>query len=85
MVVDTPAKAPHEHRLLQLNCDRAWRYLKWRPTWHYEDSVEATVLWYKAFHERKNVAELTCLQIEKYESQLRENINAGNSAEREIR
>jgi len=78
VVVNQPAKAPHEDMLLQLNCDRAWHYLKWRPTWHYDDSIEQTVLWYKALNEGNSIPELTQSQIEKYEQRFKENLNAWN-------
>ncbi|MDQ7824093.1 MAG: CDP-glucose 4,6-dehydratase [Candidatus Eremiobacteraeota bacterium] len=76
MEVHTPPKAPHEDMLLQLNCDRAWHYLKWKPTWHYDDSLEQTVLWYKAFNEGRNIWDFTSSQIENYQKAFKENLNA---------
>lgn len=76
VLVDPPPKAPHEDMLLQLNCDRAWHFLKWKPTWHYDDSLEQTVLWYKAFHEGKNIGDFTGSQIEHYQKEFKENLNA---------
>jgi len=66
MVVHHDDHAVHEAMLLQLNCDRAWHYLKWRPTWHYDDSVEQTALWYKAHNQGADMAAYTHSQIEKY-------------------
>jgi CDP-glucose 4,6-dehydratase len=55
-----------EANLLQLNCDRAWNYLKWRPTWAYEKSVQHTTLWYKKYQSGADVQSLTMSQIENY-------------------
>lgn len=66
LVIKPDPNAPHEAMLLQLNCDRAWHYLKWRPTWHYDDSVEQTALWYKAHDQGRNMAEFTKSQLERY-------------------
>jgi CDP-glucose 4,6-dehydratase len=39
--------APREHRLLNLNTDRAWNTLRWQPVWGFEETVEQTVCWYR--------------------------------------
>ena len=37
--VERDPNAPHEDHWLQLNCDRAYEYLRWKPTWDYPDSI----------------------------------------------
>lgn len=41
--------APHEAFALALNCDKANQLLKWRPAWGFDQSIERTVDWYKAW------------------------------------
>jgi CDP-glucose 4,6-dehydratase len=66
LAVQQDPNAPHEDTWLQLNCDKAYHWLKWRPTWHYPDSVNQTILWYKAFSEGRNMRDFTSSQIEAY-------------------
>ena len=40
--------APHEASLLNLAIDKAVHYLKWRPVWNFERTVEATAQWYRS-------------------------------------
>ena len=44
--------APHEAAQLNLAIDRAAARLEWRPTWEFEEAVDATVDWYAARHVR---------------------------------
>jgi CDP-glucose 4,6-dehydratase len=64
--VERDPNAPHEDHWLQLNCDRAYQYLNWKPTWNYPESIAETVHWYRAYHEGAKVPALTDAQIEKY-------------------
>ena len=41
---------PHEAGILNVSIDKAGAILKWRPKWNFEESVEKTVNWYKAFN-----------------------------------
>ncbi|MBI5886920.1 MAG: CDP-glucose 4,6-dehydratase [Deltaproteobacteria bacterium] len=45
--ISPSAHAPHEARLLRLNCDKARSLLKWRPRWDFTTAVNETVDWYK--------------------------------------
>lgn len=47
MIVDRPPDAPHECRLLHLNCDKADSELGWRPTWDFGRGTDETTLWYQ--------------------------------------
>jgi CDP-glucose 4,6-dehydratase len=58
----------HEAGLLKLNCDRALHHLNWKPTMHFNETVEFTASWYNEFYNRKdiNMLEFTNHQITKY-------------------
>jgi len=46
---------PHEAQLLHLDSGKARENLSWRPVWSFEEGVEATVNWYKAWLDGKEV------------------------------
>jgi CDP-glucose 4,6-dehydratase len=46
---------PHEAGLLRLDCSKARTKLKWMPVWKGKDTLEKTVLWYKAFYESDKI------------------------------
>jgi len=49
--------APHEARLLKLDCAKAKSRLGWRPVWNSQGTVETTANWYKVFYtEQKMVS-----------------------------
>jgi CDP-glucose 4,6-dehydratase len=75
LVVKRDPNAPHEDHWLQLNCDRAYEYLRWKPTWNYSESVPESVRWYRQYQDGHDVPELTNAQIDKYSQDW---INAGN-------
>ena len=75
VVVERDPNAPHEDHWLQLNCDRAYQYLRWKPTWDYPESIEEAVHWYRQYQDGADVSELTNSQIEKY---TQEWVKAGN-------
>lgn len=41
----------HEANLLQLDCSKAHRLLKWKDVWDSETTFEKTVQWYKSYYE----------------------------------
>jgi len=49
------ANAPHEARLLKLDCSKAKDRLGWKPVWNGLDTVEVTAAWYRAWSERREV------------------------------
>lgn len=73
--VNAPKDAPHEDNLLQLNCDRSWHELAWKPTWHFDMSVTETAKWYKAHYQQEDISSYTKMQIEKYEKDFSKNID----------
>jgi CDP-glucose 4,6-dehydratase len=46
---------PHEAKLLHLDSGKARENLSWKPVWSFEEGVEATVNWYKAWLDRKEL------------------------------
>lgn len=40
----------HEAGLLKLNCDKAMHHLGWRPSYGFDETVAATMDWYRQFH-----------------------------------
>ena len=40
--------AVHEAKLLHLETGKALRLLKWKPVWNFSDTIEQTVVWYRA-------------------------------------
>lgn len=56
-----------ESKLLKLNCDKALRALRWRPTLNFAETVQFTAYWYRERYEgRVPVREITQTQLEKY-------------------
>jgi len=58
--------AVQEAGLLQLNCDRAFQHLGWRPRWPLERTIEETVTWYKGFAQKVSVSSMSERQIRAY-------------------
>lgn len=57
----------HEATLLKLSCDKAQFHLDWRAVLHFPETVEFTVDWYKAWHQREpDLFTFTAQQIERY-------------------
>ena len=60
------SNAPHEAKLLALNCDKAHQELKWRPQWDFERAVGETVHWYRSWHNGSDALSLSLGQIRAY-------------------
>jgi CDP-glucose 4,6-dehydratase len=58
--------APHEAGLLKLDTSKARHGLDWRPAWNLRRAVAATVAWYRAAHEGKDMHAFTLAQISDY-------------------
>ncbi|MGF1524365.1 MAG: CDP-glucose 4,6-dehydratase [Leptolyngbyaceae cyanobacterium] len=63
---DIDPNAPHEARLLQLNCDKVNQLLGWFPCWDFDRTIAETVGWYKAVTEGKSAVLTTQQQIADY-------------------
>jgi CDP-glucose 4,6-dehydratase len=55
-------KQPHEARLLQLDSDKARQELAWKPVWTFQEGVEATATWYRAWLDRSDLISRDQLQ-----------------------
>jgi CDP-glucose 4,6-dehydratase len=64
--IEKKKNAPHEAKLLHLNCDKANKFLKWYPRWDFDTTIEKTIEWYKAKNENKNMKDVCRKQIEEY-------------------
>ena len=63
----------HEAKLLKLNCDKAFSYLKWKTNLTYEDTVKFTSEWYYDFYKKDNkIFNKTLDQITEYENRAKE-------------
>ncbi len=58
--------APHEAPVLRLDSAKAKRELAWQPGWDLEQALGATVDWFRALRDDKNMAAFTRTQIEAY-------------------
>jgi CDP-glucose 4,6-dehydratase len=57
----------HEAMLLKLSCDKALFHLGWRATLLFEETVEFTIDWYRAWHESPaTVRDVAGAQIDRY-------------------
>jgi len=43
----------HESALLKLNCEKAYKHLKWRSTLDFEQTIKMTINWYRNFYEKR--------------------------------
>jgi CDP-glucose 4,6-dehydratase len=58
--------APHEAKLLHLNCDKAKQILRWRPRWDFDRAVDETAYWYKEVLSGKSALQISRQQIKNY-------------------
>lgn len=47
--------APHETKVLRLNCEKARRELAWRPVWNAETAFRKTAVWYREYYTAYNI------------------------------
>jgi CDP-glucose 4,6-dehydratase len=64
--------ALHEARLLNLDTSKARTLLGWEPVWSFEQSIAATVEWYRKSATRANALQLIEDQIQNYSACARE-------------
>ena len=59
--------APYESGLLKLNCDKALHYLQWHAVMGFEDTVQMTAEWYRAYYQKSSlIADVTLEQVAAY-------------------
>lgn len=56
----------HESELLQLNCDKAFNKLGWKPRWDTEKAISETALWFDAYLKNQSVVNISRKQIGEY-------------------
>ena len=61
---------PHEAHYLKLDCSKANLKLNWKPVWKLDHALDATVQWYKAWHNKQDMHEFTMDQIKAYQQEL---------------
>jgi CDP-glucose 4,6-dehydratase len=61
----------HEAQLLQLNCDKAHRFLGWHPRWNVDKALAATADWYKLLADGVEASSITRSQLHDYFPELR--------------
>lgn len=64
--IEPQVNAPHEARLLHLNCDKAHQLMQWHSKWDVERAINETVGWYRAVHEGDSAFEVSSKQILAY-------------------
>jgi CDP-glucose 4,6-dehydratase len=59
---------PYESGLLKLNCDKALHFLNWEAVMNFEQTIQMTSEWYKAYYanEEHSILEITKKQIAHY-------------------
>lgn len=65
--IETDENTLHEATLLQLNCERARKELKWSPRWDFTKTIFETVSWYQETASEINVIDITAKQLAQYE------------------
>ncbi len=61
----------HEAQLLQLNCDKAHQALGWYPRWDVQQTLAATIDWYRSVMCGEDAKVVTTRQIRKYFPEIR--------------
>jgi CDP-glucose 4,6-dehydratase len=56
----------HEAQLLQLNSTKANTLLNWNTRWNFQETMNHTIDWYRAWNDGKTVEDLTTQDIEDY-------------------
>jgi CDP-glucose 4,6-dehydratase len=66
--VERDSAALHEAKLLKLDSTKA-HAMGWRPRWNFEEGVERTVAWYRAYVDGAEMKDFTLSQIDAYLAQ----------------
>ncbi len=64
--ISMDSNSVHEATLLQLNCDRANRVLKWYPRWNSDLTIQKTAEWYRDYRDGINPKEISLGQLYEY-------------------
>ena len=61
----------HESNLLSLSINKASKELGWKPTLNFENTIDFTASWYKAYLNGENLEKMTANQIKFYTSKMK--------------
>ena len=56
----------HESKFLSLNIEKAKKELSWKPKLSFDETIELTIDWYKAYLENNDMEKITSNQIKSY-------------------
>ena len=60
-------KTKKEAKLLRLNCNKIFKYTKWKPIYDFQQTVKCTADWYKNYYSKEtNIIDFSIEQIKKY-------------------
>lgn len=66
ITLQTLADKEHEAKYLRLDCTKTNSKLGWQPKWDIQETLQATVDWYKAFYNSTDAKTITLAQINQY-------------------
>jgi CDP-glucose 4,6-dehydratase len=74
LVIRPDRSATVETALMRLDCSKAWEQLRWRATWGMDQTLDATVAWYRRFYAatQDDMYPFTVEQIDDYIGRARE-------------
>ncbi len=64
--IETNENKKHEAQMLRLNCDKAHQKLGWKPRWDFDQTIAATVSWYKEILDGVDAVTVTRRQLLDY-------------------
>lgn len=59
--IECDPKAPHEAKLLQLDCAKSREFLEWSGVWDIEKTLKMTAMWYARWYEQRQIATMDML------------------------
>ncbi len=68
--IDRSKARAHEAGLLNLNCSKSFKLLKWKNILNFDETVKMTSEWYKSYLKNKKLEKITLKQIKKFENKL---------------
>lgn len=69
IVKEEGGNSPHEAQILRLDCTKAKTRLAWRPRLRFNQTIDMTSSWYKAWRDGNNMTDFTRAQIVTYMQQ----------------
>jgi CDP-glucose 4,6-dehydratase len=66
MTITSKSENFYESELLQLNCDKAYSKLGWRPHWDTEKAITETAAWFDVYLKKQSIIDISRKQIGEY-------------------